>query len=164
MIRTGRIRTLLAALLLGSAITVPGLQLAQSAAPQVAHAAAAHQPGNVLGGNWINYTRPVRFSDLQIGAVTTSAPSGGPPVSISYFVNVFDVPANRYVAFGTAAPVPFATADSASFPLTALPTPSRFFFTTITVSLVDDRTVRVDISDYSIFFGHTHSTEFMYRP
>jgi hypothetical protein len=78
MHRSSRTRTLLATLLLASAISLPGLQLAQTVLPQVAHAAAVSQAGPVLAGTWVNYTKGARFSALELTAVTSG------PASLDY--------------------------------------------------------------------------------
>jgi hypothetical protein len=164
MIRTGRIRTLLAVLLLGSALSLPGLQLAQDAVPQVVHAAPVSQVGPVLAGNWVNYAKGARFADLQITAVTSGPIGSALPTSITYGVNVFSVSENRFVAFGTSAPVPFTAGGLATIPLTALPTPSRFFHTTITLALLTNSSIEVAITDFSSLTGTRYSKELMYRP
>jgi hypothetical protein len=156
----GCTRTLLATLLLASALSLPGLPLAQTALPQVAHAAAS-QSGPVLAGTWVDYTKGARFSALEITAVTSGGNPAGLPTSILYGVSVF---AGREIAFGTAAPALFVAAGSATIPLTALPTPSRFVHTTITLTLLSSSRVGVAISDSSLFRGTRYAKEIMFRP
>jgi hypothetical protein len=160
MIRIARIRTALAALVLGGACALP---LSHGMAPQSAHAAAAHQSGGVLGGTWLNFTKGARFSDLQIQVITTSKIGAAVPTSITYAVSVFSLTANRYVAFGVAAPVPFTAAETATVTLGALPTPSRLLVTTLTLSQVDASTIRVAIRDHSPLVGDRFSVEYMHR-
>ena len=156
-----RSRTLFATLLLASALSLPGLQLAQNVLPQAAHAAAVSQEGPVLAGTWVNYTKGARFSALQITAVTSGSIGGGLPTSIRYGVSVF---AGREIAFGTAAPVPFAAAGSATVTLTDLPTQSRFERTTISLTLLTSSSIEVAISDWSVLTGTRYSKELMFRP
>jgi hypothetical protein len=54
MIRFARIRTILAGLLVGAAVTLPGLQIAQSIAPQAAHAAGSGVDLTTFVGYWHN--------------------------------------------------------------------------------------------------------------
>lgn len=170
MNRPSRSRTLLAALLLGSAVSLPGLQLAQAVAPQVTHAAPASQAGPILAGIWANDAKGARFAQLEVHAVANGGVDGGLPDSYTYSLYAFSVPLNRYVAYGTAAPVPYAAAATAAFRLTALPTPSRFVRTTLALTWISLAVIKVAISDYYSGFGptgfvqrHSTSTEYMYN-
>ena len=125
MARTFGIRKTLGVLVLGIGLALPGLQLAQTLAPLAAHA-ASNQSGPVLGGMWSNQDPAARFSEFQIDPVYVGGVNGGLPTSIIYPVNVFDVRANRFVAFGESAPIPYAAAGTAVVTLTPLgPAPAR---------------------------------------
>ena len=166
MTRTPSIRKTLATLALGTALALPGLQ--------IAHAAPTHQSGPVLAGDWVDFAKGAPVSSLQITAVTNGGVDGGLPTSITYGVNDFSVPANRFVAFGVSAPVPFSAADRAVVPLTPL-TPQlsvlrlRTTTTTLTLSLIDNGAtaqpgLRVAIHTFSLLRGNQFSVEIMQRP
>lgn len=163
-----RTRTLLAALLLGSAISLPGLQLAQNVLPPVAHAASDYQAGPVLAGTWVNDAKVARFSELRISAATSFSSGSALPTSILYGVEVFSIGQNRYIAYGTAEPVQYAPAIPVTFPLTLLPAPSGVVdpvHTTITLARVSELAISVRISDVWQAGGrlvHRDSTEIMY--
>jgi hypothetical protein len=178
MARTFGIRKTLGALVLGIGLALPGLQLAQTLAPQMTHA-ASNQTGPVLGGDWSNQTPGARFSEFQIDPVTVGGVNGGLPTSIIYPVNVFDVHANRFVAFGESAPVPFTNAGTAVVKLSPIgQSPSRLtssparlsaISTTITMTFLPDVIIngrpamRVLIHDYSPLFGNRFSSEIMHQ-
>jgi hypothetical protein len=159
-----RIRTALTALVLGTALALPGLQLAQSVAPQAAHASSARLVGPVLAGSWLNLTPGARFYELQVQGITHSAIGAVLPTSITYGVNVYSITAHRFVAFGVSAPVPFTKASPAVVPLTAIPLPSLLFKTILTLSLINANTLRVDIRDHSpLLPSDRFSVEYMHR-
>lgn len=179
MARTFGIRKTLGALVLGIGLALPGLQLAQTVAPLAAHAAASNQTGPVLGGDWFNQTPGARFSEFQIDPVSVGGVNGGLPTSIIYGVNVFDVHANRFVAFGESAPVPYTNAGTAVVKLSPigpslprLTTPGQRLHavsTTITMIFLPDVIIdgrpamRVVIHDYSPLSGNRYSSEIMHQ-
>ncbi|HXT37641.1 MAG TPA: hypothetical protein VN837_18855 [Chloroflexota bacterium] len=179
MARTMTIRKTLGALVLGLGLALPGQQLAQTMAPQVTHAAASNQTGPVLGGDWSNQDPTARFSEFQIDPVYVGVVNGGLPTAIIYPVNVFDVRANRFVAFGESAPVPYTAAGTAVVKLASLTssvsrltTPVqrlRAVSTTITMIflpnvIIDGRpAMRVLIHDHSLLFGDRYSSEIMHQ-
>jgi hypothetical protein len=168
MIRTGRIRTLLATLLLGSALSLPALQLAQTALPAVAHAALSPQSGPVLAGTWVpdgpkggQFTTP--FSALQITARFIRDASGL-PTSIVYTVRAYGSD-QQEVAAGTAV-APYAAGDHIRVPLTTVPLlpPSfRAVQTSMVVALLSNGIVQLVLTEPSPLTGHQFVVEYMQR-
>lgn len=176
MIRTTGLRRTFGIAALGLTLAAAGAPFTPAFSPLAAHAHAASisQEGPVLAGTWLNFTPGARFSDLQIGAATTSGIGAALPTSITYGVNVFSLSANRYVAFGVSAPVPFLAAGTAVVPLKSLiaptnPLTARFAVsTTLTLSLIDrgltvQPDLRVAIHDHSLLLGDRFSVEVMHR-